>query len=539
VLSSATADDLEAMPDGGIVVRFTLENRTGGDVAGATLRATLPAETAVADSWEGEPGRGTGTVSGGAIAWEGVSLADGAASAAFAARLVPASGANGASLFRFATIQAEVRWPGADPSAVVAPPLKLNGLWGEEGLRRTMLPTGLTVFTREMSGSQTVAIRVGVRAGSRDETEVTRGGSHWLEHAFFLGTPKRPGNEEIFNAIRNVGGAMNATTGHEQTDYYNTVPAEYFDLALDVVADQLLNSNFPRDRFDRERRVVAEELRISADSPVSVAWDLFYNQIFVVSPLRQDPGGTIESVSNIPIETILAYRAERYRTGNMAVAVAGRLQHDEAVARIAAVFAPLARGPRAERPRTPEPAQTMPRRQEVGRGTRVAEIRMGWPVAGDDDERDSPALVILEAILGDVGLRLQAAFGRNNVPASVVAPFYDVFSDAGVFGVAGRAEANGGDAFVAAVQTEIGRVRRGQIGEAEVQEAIRALIGRRALGGQTSLGQTGVADIEVTGQLDSFLEYASRYSAVTVADVQRAAQTYLDPQNFTLVVVRP
>src|SRR5829696_4215850 len=104
VLSSATADDLEAMPDGGIVVRFTLENRTGGDIAGATLRATLPAETAVADSWEGEPGRGTGTVSGGAIAWEGVSLADGAASAAFAARLVPASGANGASLFRFATI---------------------------------------------------------------------------------------------------------------------------------------------------------------------------------------------------------------------------------------------------------------------------------------------------------------------------------------------------------------------------------------------------------------------------------------------------
>src|SRR5215208_5476116 len=67
VLSSATADDLEAMPDGGIVVRFTIENRTGGEVAGATLRAALPAEAAVAASWEGEPGGGAGVVGDDAI----------------------------------------------------------------------------------------------------------------------------------------------------------------------------------------------------------------------------------------------------------------------------------------------------------------------------------------------------------------------------------------------------------------------------------------------------------------------------------------
>src|SRR5215213_3444484 len=96
VLSSATADDLEAMPDGGIVVRFTIENRTGGEVAGATLRAALPAEAATAASWEGEPGGGAGVVGDDAIAWDGIALADGATSPAYAARLVPAPGADGA-----------------------------------------------------------------------------------------------------------------------------------------------------------------------------------------------------------------------------------------------------------------------------------------------------------------------------------------------------------------------------------------------------------------------------------------------------------
>ena len=538
VMSSATADDLEAMPDGGLVVRLTLENRTGGDVSGAQVRASVPPQAIVRESWQGQPGDNPGTVAGDAITWSGVSLRNTDTSSPFTFRLVPAPNANGASIFRFATVQTSVSWPGGT-AALVAPELKLNGLWGERGLRRTMLPSGLTVFTRERPESTTVATRVSVRAGSRDETEVTRGGSHWLEHAFFLGTPRRPGNEEVFNAIRGVGGTMNASTGHERTNYFNSVPAEYFDLSLDVLADMLLNSDFPRARFERERRVVAEELRISNDNPVSRATGAFYNLIFQVSPLRQDPGGTIESVSNIPIETILAYRAERYVTGNITVAAAGRLQHDEAITMIAAAFAPLPRGLRAERPRVAEPIQTMPRQLEIGQGMGVAEIRMGWPVAGDDSEEDSPALVVLEEILGDVGLRLQRALSRSRVPASVVSPFYDVFSDAGIFGIAGRAQGNADEAFVAAVLDEIGRVRRGDISDAEVEEAIRALTGRRALGGQTSLGQTGVADIEVEGQLDSFLEYAARLAPVSATDLERVAQKYLDPQNFTLVIVRP
>ena len=62
------------------------------------------------------------------------------------------------------------------PQAVL-PRLALNGLWGDDGLRRTVLPSGLTVLTRERPDTASVALRLAVQAGSRDEDDTTSGGS--------------------------------------------------------------------------------------------------------------------------------------------------------------------------------------------------------------------------------------------------------------------------------------------------------------------------------------------------------------------------
>jgi predicted Zn-dependent peptidase len=539
VTLSATAEDEEAVPNGGLVLRITLENRTGGDVADVEVHAPLPPRTVLAAAWQGTPGRNPPAVEGPLLRWGPMRMASGALSEPFTFRVVPAPGEDGAVIFRGATLRPTVAWDEPSPGQAIPPVLPLNGLWGERGLRRTALPSGLTVFTHENPESTTVAIRLAVRAGSRDENDVTRGGSHWLEHAFFLGTPRRSGNEEIFAAIQSVGGLINARTSFEWTDYFNTVPAEHFDLSLDVLADQILNSTFPRDRFDRERRVVAEEIRLGYDNPTDRVGDLFLGLVFQQSPLRDPIAGTVETVADIPIETILAYRAERYVTGNIAIAAAGRLQHDETVAKIAAAFAPLPRGPRAERPRVVEPVQTMPRRLEVGEGTRLAEILLGWPVAGDDNDQDSPALVVLESILGNTGRRMQQAVLQRGVPAAFVEPGYLVASDTGAFAVQARTQVDAVDALVAVILDEIERVRSGQVSETDVQEAVRALIGQRALTGETSLAQTGLATIEVSGILDSYSEYVARVQTVTAADVVRVARTYLDPENYSIAIVRP
>ncbi len=533
---SATGEDIDDTTTGSLVVRITLDNRTGQNVDDITVRVALPAGARASESGILQAGDITSTIEDAAVSWRIPGVHDGGRARVLAVRLEPEPGADGAVVFREATVRPAVTGNGAGATTPPAPVLRLNGLWGEGGLRRTVLPTGLTVFTRERPDTPTVSVRIAVRAGARDETEQTRGGSHWLEHAFFLGTPTRPNNQAIFNDISTVGGQTNASTGWEATDYWHLVPADQFDLALDVLADQLLNSTFAREAFERERRVVFEELKLRNDTPSTRAFDEYLRLVFKVSPLRQDAGGTIESVQSIPIETILAYRAERYVTGNMAVAASGNLRHDPAVAVIERAFAALPIGARAVRPRVPEPVQTEPRRLEIGDGVRVANIVMGWPAPGDDDE-ESAAMFILQDILGATGRRLEEAI-RGRGLATAVNPGYIVFSDAGTMSVFATTQADRAEQVVQAILAQVQRIRDGDLSDEDVQTSLRAIGGRRALSEETNQGQTGRALTEVSGILDSFAEYVARLRLVTAADVERVARAYLDPANFTLVIVR-
>jgi len=321
VTLAATAEDLDAaspgVPFGGIVIQITLENRSGRDIANLEVRSQVPAGTLVAAAGIGALGTHPGAVDGATIRWSGVAIKNGDRLPPLLYRLAPAQGTDGAAVFRRSTIQPEITWTQPGSGRAPSPTLPLLGIWGEGGVRRTVLPTLLTIFTRERPDTLSVALDVAVRAGSRDEDDTTWGGSHWLEHAHFLGTEKRPTNQGVTAPIDNVGGQWNAGTSREWTDYYKFVPAEHFDLALEITADQLLNSTFPADAFDRERRVVFEELKRNADDPSRRASDAFYRAVWQVSPLRRDAGGFVDTVASIPIETILAYRTQRYVTGNI------------------------------------------------------------------------------------------------------------------------------------------------------------------------------------------------------------------------------
>ena len=206
----------------------------------------------------------------------------------FAYRVTPAPGQDGAVIFRGVSVEPTLSTP--DDVEVVSYPLRLNGLWGERGLRRTILPTGLTVFTVQRPDSETVSMRVGVRAGSRDEDEVTSGGSHWLEHGHFLGTTHRSA-ARIDEEAAGAGAHSNASTGWEATDFWYVVPLNRFAQALDLLSDQMVNSNFPQQEFDREKPVVFEELKMRDDTPSTRRADVKTARNYLVAALDEIAAG--------------------------------------------------------------------------------------------------------------------------------------------------------------------------------------------------------------------------------------------------------
>ena len=89
----------------------------------------------------------------------------------------------------------------------------------------------------------------------------------------FKGTRRRNARE-IAEAIEDVGGDLNAETGVEQTGYFAHVLSEDVDLAMDVLADILTDSQFDPDELAREKNVIVQEIGAVEDTPDDLVFDL-------------------------------------------------------------------------------------------------------------------------------------------------------------------------------------------------------------------------------------------------------------------------
>ncbi len=197
--------------------------------------------------------------------------------------------------------------------------------------QKVTLNNGLRIITANMPHTRSVSICIFIGTGSRYETEVQAGTSHFIEHMLFKGTQRRATSKEIAEAIEGVGGTLNAGTDKELTLYWCKVTRPHFSLALDVLADIVLHSKFDPQDIDKERQVVIEEIRMSRDSPSQRVNMLIDELLWPNHPLGRDIAGSKESVAAITKNTMLEYLASQYLPTNTVVTIAGDIQHQEVI----------------------------------------------------------------------------------------------------------------------------------------------------------------------------------------------------------------
>src|SRR4029077_9455610 len=165
-----------------------------------------------------------------------------------------------------------------------------------KSVRRTTLPGGLRVVTERVPGVHSASVGVWVGVGSRDEGPSVAGAAHFLEHLLFKSTPTRTA-VEIAQAVDAVGGELNAFTAREQTCYYAHVLDTDLELAVDLVADVVLNGRCAADDVELERDVVLEEIAMRDDDPEDALGDIFMSAMFGDHPVGRPVIGTAQSVS--------------------------------------------------------------------------------------------------------------------------------------------------------------------------------------------------------------------------------------------------
>src|SRR3990172_3538622 len=193
----------------------------------------------------------------------------------------------------------------------------------------SQLDGGLRVVTTPMPTAQSVSVNVFVGAGSRGEDQRTKGLAHFLEHMVFKGTEKRPTAIHIAEAIEGAGGVLNAYTSKELTCYWNHVPFDRLELAVDVLADMLHNSLLDPQEMDRERSVVQQEIKRTQDQPGAWVGELLGRAMFGDQPLGWPTAGTEETVAALGQGDFRAWLETWYGSPNVVVSVAGNASHEQ------------------------------------------------------------------------------------------------------------------------------------------------------------------------------------------------------------------
>ena len=214
----------------------------------------------------------------------------------------------------------------------------------------TTTSNGIRVATHRMPGLETVSLGVWVAVGVRHARDDQQGLSHFLEHMAFKGTKTRSARR-IADEIETVGGDLNASTGLDTTAYFARVLKGDEGVALELIADILLNSSFKPEDVDRERVVIQQEIAASDDNPDDMVFDLVQSAAFPGQAIGRPILGTKASVGRFRPADLTSYLDEHYRPGAIVVSAAGAVQHKLIVRHVEALFGGLTRGSRgAESP---------------------------------------------------------------------------------------------------------------------------------------------------------------------------------------------
>jgi zinc protease len=434
------------------------------------------------------------------------------------------------------------RAAGAKPPAGSKPPAAKAVAPPKLDVKSWELPNGLKVLFLADPKAPIVTVQVFYHVGSKDEHVGIRGVAHMFEHLMFKGSERVP-PEEHARLLKEVGGTVNAFTTEDITAYHDTVPPSYVDFALELEAERMRNLKLLPATIDSERRVVEEEKRLRVDNnPIGKAIERFRALAYTKHPYNWTAIGTIEDLERVTVADAQRFYDTYYQPNNATLIVVGDVAEADVRQAVERRFGKIPRGPDPPRPDVVEPPQTAMRSETLPLEVQVPVVVGGYHIPRASDA-DLPALEVLASILsGGESSRLYQRLVRRDRLAIAAGGLVESLEDPGLFIVYAAFLPDRDEAKVQkALAEEVARVRAEPVSAQELDKAKNQAAAGYIFGLQTvdgianELGQYQY----VNGDWREFLKGASRYLAVTAADVERVARRYLVDTNLTLVTLQP
>ena len=414
-----------------------------------------------------------------------------------------------------------------------------NGTITGLNVRESRLANGLRVVSSTMPHVESVSMGIWVGVGGRYEARTVSGASHFIEHLLFKGTERRSARA-ITQSIEGRGGDFNAFTQEESTCYYARIAYDHLPRIIDVLSDMYLHPRLNENDIEKERGVIMEEMMMYRDQPHQHVQDMLGELLWPNHALGRPLIGTAQTITGMTRDKLSGFKSKKYLAGNTVCAFAGRIDHDDCVARVEEQFGEL----RRQRAPTYPTVSSRVVQQHLAVAARDIEqthMAIGIRLFGRHDRRRY-ALRVLSVILGEnMSSRLfQVVRERHGLAYSIHAGIH-LYEDTGVLDISAGLDRRRYLKALRLIVRELKRLKDTAVGAAELRRAKDYITGQIRIGlestshqmmwlGDQTLSYGMVADPE---------ESIREVMAVTPDQLQRLAVWAFRFRRTSIAVVAP
>lgn len=394
---------------------------------------------------------------------------------------------------------------------------------------------GLLLATEPLPFVRSAALGFWVRSGVGYEPAKWQGISHFLEHLVFKGTSSRSARE-ISESFDDIGGEVNAYTAKEYTCFYCKVVDEHLPQALEILADIVCHARLDDDDVEKERNVILEEVGMYEDSPEEYVHDLLARAIWPGLPLGRAILGTRETLLELSSTELRQYYQEHYCAGNMVIAAAGSIQHEQ-LTELLSDHLRLEQGVRTDMPTygDSEPPDSI----LIERSTEQLHLTLGFPGLALSDDR-LYAWNLLNNIFGaGMSSRLFQRLREEHALVYSAYSYTASFQRAGYSAIyLGLAPKNLAKAMQL-ISREIVSLCGECVSSAELQRAKAQVKGALILGLESTANHMSRMGrgLLMQGRVQEIEQIVSRIEAVTAGDIRQLAGQLFNRQALAVAGV--
>ncbi|MEK6915215.1 MAG: pitrilysin family protein [Nanoarchaeota archaeon] len=394
--------------------------------------------------------------------------------------------------------------------------------------QKIKLKNGITVLF-EKRDLPLVCYSISNLFGGSYETSEVKGVAHLFEHLLFTGTKTRT-HEDISGEIEKKGGVLNAFTAQDVTTYFFKLPSEHINAGIDIIHDILKNPIFDKEKLEKEKKVVLEEIKIFHDDPERRVYEILESALYE-KPFGEGIIGSAETVNALSREKIIGIFNKNYAPENFIVTIVGNADFKKIGDRLEKEFKPLNKG-YAHIPIKHKNQRIVEKREGIDQ----AQLVVGMHVSTEDKKQK--ALEVLNAYLAGgmsskLFLEIREKYGlaytiRGRIEREKNYSYYSIY-------VGTTKEA------LEKVESMIiqGLKEIEKMTEKELQESKQRLIGIRRISSEESLNVMNNLIFEEvsTGKAEDYYKYDNKINAVKLSEVKLIARELI--KEYSVAIVCP